>query len=150
MKFEKKHLAAGIAAACSYMGASHAAGTQVITVSATVASTCKVQSGVNSIALAVDPSLTTVVSNTGTVLYRCSNGLTPTITLTSANTGVLKGPSPATTESFAYASSNSAPVAGAGFGTDRTLTVTVAVTQSAAAAVSAGTYTDSLTVSINP
>ena len=155
MKFEKKHLAAGVAAACSFLSAatSQAAGSQIITVSASVTGTCQVQSGsASSIALTVDPTLTTAVSNSGTVLYRCTKGTTPTVSLSSANTNVLKGPSPATTESFAYSSSSTGSAAGTGFGAgqDKTVTVAVTVTQSNAALVSAGTYTDNLTVTINP
>lgn len=154
MQLKKKHLAAGVAAACSFLSAhSHAADSQVITISATVNGTCKVQAGsASTIALAVDPTLTTAVSNSGSVIYRCTKGTSPTVTLNSANGGLLTGPNGATTESFAYSSSSSGAVAGSGMssGQDKTLAVSVTVTQSAAADVSAGTYTDNLTVTINP
>ncbi len=159
MNLQKKAAVLSVAAAfAGVAGDAPAADTHTITVSATVNGTCRFQGAATStIALTVDPSAATTVSNTGTVLYRCTKGQSPSFTMQSSSTlsptgGNVSGPSPATTESFPYTYTSTNTGAGTGFGTgnDKTLSVTVSVVQSAAANVSAGVYTDTITVSLNP
>ena len=154
MKFDKKIVALGIAAACVWMGGSaYAADNHTITVAAAVTGTCKFNSAASTIALTVDPTASTTVSNTGSVLYRCTKTTVPVFTLTSSSTSSNTGGNLINgAESFAYSFSSTGGGNGTGMGTgnDKTLSVTVNVNQALAANVTPGTYSDTILVNVTP
>jgi spore coat protein U domain-containing protein, fimbrial subunit CupE1/2/3/6 len=154
MKFERKTLALGVAAACVWMGGNaYAADNHTITVAAAVSGTCKFNSAASTINLTVDPTAVTTLSPTGTVLYKCTKTTTPAFTLTSTSTSSTTGGDLISgTENFAYTFSSTGGGNGTGMGSgqDKTLTVTVNVDQALAANVTPGTYSDTITVNVTP
>lgn len=150
MKIDKKLLALGTAAACTWLGgnSAHAADSHSIIINAVSSSKCVFNDRSSTIALSIDPAATTTVTSTSNVIYRCTTGTTPSFAFASANTGKLvQG-----TENFSYSytSSGNAPGTGMAAGQTKTLVVTAAVDQTLAADKPPGTYTDTLTVTVTP
>lgn len=155
MKLKKQILALGLAVGFASIGGSaFAAGpNHTITVNATVPTVCKFSSTTSSVTLALDPTLTTTVTGTDNVLYRCTNGTAPTFTLTSSSTSSTTGGNlaqGAETIPYTFTSTSGGPGTGLGSGNDKTLGVTVSVDQTNAASVTPGTYSDTIVVSVNP
>jgi spore coat protein U-like protein len=161
MGFKARALALGVAAALAGLsGQGDAANSHVITVNATVNGNCKFQSSASTITLAVDASATIPATGSSSVTYRCTKGTTPTFlpsstSTSSPSTGLLTGPSPLSTDSFAYTYSTTSGGAGTGLGNNaannKTFTVTVSVDPAAGAAdVSPGTYSDTITINVTP
>jgi hypothetical protein len=154
VNFDKRVLAASVAAACSWMGMdANAAGSHTVSIAAAVTSKCTFNSGASTVSLAIDPSLTTNVTGPAAVLYKCTKGVLPTMVPASTSTNsatagnLING-----TENFAYSYSTATGGAGGGFGagTDKTYGVTVTVNQAAAANVSAATFTDTIVITLTP
>lgn len=154
VNFDKRVLAASVAAACSWMGMdANAAGSHTVSIAAAVTGKCTFNSGASTVSLTVDPSLTTDVTGPAAVLYKCTKGVSPTMVPASGSTSSATGGNlVGGTESFAYTYSTAAGGAGTGFGSgqDKTYGVTVTVNQGAAANVSAATYTDTIVVTLTP
>jgi len=102
----------------------------------------------------IDPSIATDATGNTSVTYRCTKGTSPTSVTASStqDTGgnhVLKSG----LNSLVYTVSLTPGGAGDGFGagsTDKTLAVAGAITQAQFGTATAGTYTDTLTVTIAP
>ena len=155
MKFDRKLLAVGAAAACAWLGSENtwAASDHTVTINALVSAKCKFNSSSSTIVLAIDPAATTSITAPGSVIYRCSRGTTPSFTLVSTSTGrSTSGRLSAGSEGFTYgfSSSGTAPGGGMGAGQDRTHVVTITVDQSLAANVTPATYSDTIVISVNP
>jgi len=152
MRPDKKVLAAGVAAACVWMGTNaYAAGSHTISVNATVTAVCRFVTSSSSIPLTIDPTQSTTVTATDLVPYQCSSGTTPAFTLASSSTDSATGGNLLNgANTLAYAFSSSGAAAGTGFTSTQSLTVTVSVGQAQAASVPAGTYSDTVLVSVNP
>lgn len=149
-------LIAVAAAGLLVAGAAQAADSQVVTVNATILSTCKFNTGQTPVVTVantganIDPSLAGPATGNANVLYKCTNGTTPvfsgpataTVTCTTAVTcGVTTMP-PAMT----YTSGG----AGSGFSTNKTLVVAGSLTQAQYQDMQAGTYSGTVTVSVTP
>ena len=154
MKPTQKLIAAACACAALMMsGMSQAADSHVITVNATVAGTCKFNSAASTVSLTLDPTASTNVNQTGSVLYRCTNGTTPAFALSSGSTSSATGGNLVNgAESIPYTFSSTSGGNGTGMaaGQEKTLSVTVTVNQAAAANVSPLTYTDTITIDLTP
>lgn len=153
MKPTKKLIAAAFACAALVAGLAQAADSHVITVNATVAGTCKFNSAASTIALTLDPTLATNVSQTGSVQYRCTNGTAPAFALSSGSTSSPTGGNLAFGgESIPYTFSSVSGGSGTGMaaGQEKSLSVTVTVNQGAAANVTPATYSDTITIDLTP
>ena len=154
MKPSKKLMIAACAA-LTMSGAAQAADNHTINISATVAAHCRFNAPSSNVNFTLDPSAATVVTQTATILYRCTKGTTPVFAFSSASTG---GGAAGTLEdavsgdTIAYSYVSSAPVDGTGLGAfqDKTLSVDVSVNQANAAGVTPGTYTDTIAITLNP
>ena len=124
MKLKKQILALSLAVGFASIGGSAFAAPHTITVNASVAQVCKFNTAASSIALTLDPTLTTTVTGTDSVLYRCTNGTSPTFTLTSSSTSstgggnLLQG---AETIPYTFTSTGGGAGTGMGSGNDKTL-----------------------------
>ncbi len=154
MKTTHKLIAAACACAALMMsGISQAADSHVITVNATVAGTCKFNSAASTVNMTLDPTAASVVTQTGSVQYRCTNGTTPAFALQSGSTSSTTGGNLVNgAESIPYTFSSVSGGNGTGMaaGQEKTLSVTVSVNQTAAANVSALTYSDTITIDLTP
>ena len=155
MKLDRNLLAAGVAAACTWLGSSEAlaAAEHTVTISAQVTGKCKFNTSSSTIVLTIDPAASTTITAPGSMTYRCTRGTTPTFTHASASTGSGSGGQlRAGTEGFAYSYSNSGSAVGGGMGSgqDRTHTIVVTVDQALAANVTPTTYSDTIVISVNP
>lgn len=154
MKLKKHILALGLAVGFAWVGGSaFAANGHTITVNASVAQVCKFNTAASTIALTLDPTLTTTVTGTDNVLYRCTSGTAPTFSLTSSSTSSTSGGNlvqGAENIPYTFSSSGGGSGTGMGAGNDKTLAVTVSVDQTGAANVTPGTYSDTIVVSVNP
>lgn len=156
MKLKRHTLALSMALACACIGGNaSAANTHTITVNASVAAVCMFNTTSSTVSLTVDPTASTTVSGTDNVLYRCTNGTTPSFALTSSSTSSTSGGNLIQgAESIPYTFSSTGGGAGTGMGNvaanDKTLAVTVSVNQAAAANVTPGTYTDTIVVNVTP
>lgn len=156
MNHKQRALAAGVAAACTWLGTAHSADNHTITVSAAVQGKCTFNAATSSMsAITVDPTAAGNVTGSHTVLFRCTKGTTSTMTFAAQNTGgtgttgnLVNGTE---TLGYSYGTTGGAQ-AGTGLGAsqDKTLTVGVTISQPAAADLSAGTYTDTILVSVTP
>lgn len=138
-------------------GAAWGAGTNTLTVQATVAGTCKFSSGTATLNFGtLDPAVGTNVDAPDTpVQFWCTKGVTND--LITANNGLNPGSgkrqmSNATSGDLIPYTLSLDPGTGtnAGPGSPRTLTLKGTVLGSDYTAVSAGTYSDTVTLSINP
>lgn len=155
MKFNRRLLVAGVAAACSWMGSenSMAANDHTVTIQAMVTGKCKFNAASSTIVLSIDPAATTTITALGNILYRCTRGTTPAFDHVSTSTGSSSsGRLSAGAEGFAYGFSGSGASAGGGMGSgqDRTHVVTITVDQAVAANVTPATYSDTIVISVNP
>ena len=162
MRFSKKVLTLGAAAALSVLGGNaNGAGSaaQNVNVNAAVQATCKFTSTVQTISLITDPSLPGPYTGTGTVTYKCTKKTTPTLSLTPASTalpsaGAAGGSANlqlALETDIPYSYTNTGAVQGTGFGNaqNKSITVNVSVLETAGQDASAGTYTDTIAVTLN-
>ena len=108
----------------------------------------------NNLAGGIDPSVATDATASATITYKCTNGTSPT-TVTGAGTNdtggnhLLKNGA----NSMIYTAGFTPGGAGDGFGagsTNKTLSVAGSIVQAQFTSAVAGTYTDTLTVTINP
>ena len=159
MNQKQRALAAGVAAACTWLGSNaQAAGNHTITVSASVQGKCTFNSANSAMsAITVDPTAIGNVTGSHTVLFRCTKGTTSTMSFAAQNTGgtASAGNMVNGLETLAYSygvtgTSDAQNGTGLGAGQDKTLTVGVTVSQPAAADLSAGTYTDTIAVTVAP
>ena len=156
MTLKKKLLALSLAVGFAGIGGNaFAANSHTITVNASVSGTCKFNTAASTVALTLDPTLTTTVTGSDNVVYRCTKGTTPAFTLTSSSTSSTSGGNLVQgAESIPYTFSSSGGGAGTGMGNsaanDKTLAVTVSVDQSGAANVTPGTYSDTIIVDVTP
>ena len=143
---------------------SMAADTATMAVTATVTGKCKFQS-VGGLVFAtpiagtsIDPSEASNATGTATITYRCTNGTSATgLTLgtTSPNysgghrVAVVTGTGPYMAYTLATAGFTTAGT-GFGAGNDKTGTVTGTILTATHQAAVAGTYTDSVSITINP
>lgn len=149
------HLKALVAALVltSYAGFASAAGNTTVQVTATVKAVCKfTATTMAAIDLGtIDPSAVPAagVSNTGDVTYQCTNKTTPVVSIASGGTSLSDGA--ATPNTITYAFSLGTPGAGTGFGAGASAKVvgTATISQAAAQAAVAGSYSDTVTLSIN-
>ena len=134
------------------------ADTQSVTVNAQIVGVCKFNSGqtpvvtVANSGATIDPSQAGPATGNANVLYKCTNGTTPafsgpataTVTCTTAGTCGTTTMSPA----MAYTSGGN----GSGFsgGNDKTLVVNGQLTQVQYQDMQAGTYSGTVTVTVNP
>lgn len=149
INFDKRVLAASVAAACSWLGQDAlAAGTHVVSVNATVTSKCTFDTANSTLAMTVDPAGTGNVVGSQPVTYRCTKGAAATMTISAGASGNLVNGA----ESLPYTASATAGGTGLGFGTGNSLVTTVDVTvnQTLAQNVAAGTYTGTITLSVTP
>ena len=152
MKSSKKLIAAAVAGIAMFASsAPQAADQHTINVNATVTGTCKfigaASGGTSNINMTLDPTLTTTVTGSSTIVYRCTNGTAPIFTFTSsagAGTGTGTLSNGGDNIAYTYTSTNDGAGAGMGTGNDKNVSVTVSVDQTNAANVPAGLYTDTI------
>lgn len=148
-------LSAGLMTAGSALAAST---THAVAVSATITGNCKFQaaSGATLAFGTIDPSGAGNVTTSGTATYRCTTGVSPTVTsddgLNELAAGAPRMRIGATTNYLPYSFSLAGLVAGTGHGAgnDKTLTINGTVLQSDYANAAAGAYVDTLTLTIAP
>jgi spore coat protein U-like protein len=155
----KKLLAITAAAAIIAMaGAAMAAGSNTLTVTASVTGTCKFVTGTSSLTFpALDPSVNAPVAGTTTTNFWCTKGVTNLATVAAADNGsnwsgtkrqmkdsVSGDLIPYTLTLTKDGLTNGGPTV------PRTLTIDGGVLYADFSAKSAGTYTDSVSLTINP
>jgi spore coat protein U-like protein len=154
MKTNKRLIAAACTGAVLLMsGTSYAADSHTITVSATVAATCKFSAATSTVNLTLDPTATSTVSQAASVAYRCTKGTAPVFAFSSGSTSSGTGGNLVNgLESIPYTYTTTSGGAGTGLGTgqDKTLSVNVSVNQANAADVTANTYTDTIEITLTP
>ena len=151
MKSNKKMLAAAFVVFA--MTSAQAADNHTITVNAVVGGTCKFITGSSSINMNVDPTLSTNLTGTGNIQYRCTKGTVPIFIYTSGSTGAPDGGELRKNgEMIPYTFSAIPGGNGQGMapGLERTLAVTVTVNQANAANVTPETYTDTIVIALTP
>jgi spore coat protein U-like protein len=152
MRTSKKFLALA-AAALLVSGTARANDSHTITVNATVLATCKFNAATTTMNLTLDPTASSTVSQTASVLYRCTKGTAPSFSFSSGSTSSSSGGNLVRGgESIAYTYSSASGGAGTGMGTgnDKALSVTVSVNQTNAANVTPGVYTDTIAITLTP
>jgi spore coat protein U-like protein len=150
---KKNNLIAASLAALLVAGNAMAADSHTITVNATVTGTCKFNAASSTLNMTLDPTAASTVTQTASVLYRCSKGTAPSFALASGSTSSATGGNLANgAESIPYTFSSTAGGAGTGLGAgnDKTLSVSVSVNQANAANVTPAVYTDSITITLTP
>jgi spore coat protein U-like protein len=153
MKTQHNLIAAACAAALLISAGAKAADSHTITVNATVVATCKFNAPASTLNLTLDPTASSTVSQTASVLYRCTKGTAPVFALASGSTSSAGGGNLVNgAESIAYTFSSTSGGAGTGVGTgnDKTLSVTVSVNQANAANVTPAVYTDTIAITLTP
>ena len=153
MTTKNKVLALATVAALLASGAARAIDSHTITVSATVVATCKFSSATSTLALTLDPTASSTVSQTASVLYRCTKGTAPSFALSSGSTSSSAGgnlANGAESIAYSYSSSSGGSGTGMGVGNDKTLSVTVSVSQANSANVTPGVYTDTISITLTP
>jgi spore coat protein U-like protein len=153
----KKVASVGVALTALFMSASAmAAGTNTLTVSANVVGTCKFSTATSTLAFgALDPSVATNVNAAGSTQYWCTKGVTTASIAADngANFSVARrmkhttAPADFIPYSLTLTPSATAP---AGPGTPLTLALAGTVLGTDYTAVSAGNYTDTVTLTITP
>lgn len=147
MRFDRKSAAAGVAAACVWMGHADAAGSVTVSVTLTAGSLCLIAPPTAiSISWGYDASAPTV-TNSATVVYRCSTGVTPSFTVGSTAAGLVSG-----TYTIGYTASLGGVVAGTGLAAPqaKTATFTVTLNQTDADNAPPGTYAGSFVTTLTP
>ena len=150
MKLNRQVAAAGVAAACAWIGNAHAAGTATVSVQVTIAAQCIFNGGQSpSILINYDGSAPTpTLTGNTTLIYRCTNGTMPSF---AASSGTLTLTS-TTTTSINYSTGVSGGGAGTGMGAAQTklATVTASLHQTSADNAEPGSYTGAFTVTLTP
>jgi hypothetical protein len=132
------------------------ADTVAVTVQATVNGVCKFNSGqtptvtVANSGANIDPSSATTATGNAAILYRCTNGTSPTFTVPSPATITCTTSGTCGTTTMAATMTSVNTGAGAGFTTDKTLTVTGTILPAIFQVAQAGTYSGSITVTVTP
>lgn len=152
----KKLIAANlIAAGLMASGAGLAGDTNTLTVSASVTATCKFSSATSTLDFgALDPSSATNPSATNTTTYWCTKG---TVASTAANLGAyegggsrrLKGPGAGDLIPYSLSLSGGTQI-GAGKSTPLTLTMSGGINNADYINATAGSYSDTVTLTITP
>ena len=151
MKSNKKLIAALVAMLVS--GAAAAGDNHTVTVNATVNGTCKFNAGTSTVNVTLDPTASSTVTQTASILYRCTKGTAPTFALASGSTSSATGGNLVNgAESIAYTFSSTSGGSGSGMGTgnDKTLGLSVSVNQANAANVTPNVYTDTIAITLTP
>ena len=151
MKANKKLMAALVAMLVS--GAAAAGDNHSVTVNATVNSNCKFNAASSTVALTLDPTASTTVTQNASILYRCSKGTAPTFGFSSGSTSSATGGNLVNgAESIAYTYTNTPGGSGSGMGAgnDKTLGLSISVNQANAANVTPQVYTDSIAITLTP
>lgn len=150
----KTLIAAACAAAALLVNApAGAAGSHTVTVNATVTAACKFNAATSTVNLTLDPMLTTTVSQTASILYRCTKGASPAFAFSSGSTAsatggnLVRGPE---SIPYTYTSTSGGDGTGLGTGQDKTLSLTVSVNQANAANVTPNVYTDTIAITVTP
>lgn len=142
-----------VAAAALIAGAglANAAGSTSVDVTASVPGVCKFTSTtMSAIALgSMDPSTVgaTGISNTGNITYNCTKGLTPVVSKTAGGTTLTETTD--STKTIPYSFSLGTPEVGVGFASSSKVVATASVTQADVQGAAAGSYKDTVTLSIN-
>lgn len=157
----KKILALALATASVLSAANAIASTtHTVAVSATVTGTCRFNaaSGATLAFGTIDPTGAVPVTASGTATYRCNNGTSPTVTTddglseTGANAPRMRAG--ATANYLPYTFTIAALAAGTGLGNapanDKTLTINGSVAVADFQAAAAGTFNDTITLTIAP
>ena len=139
-------------------GIVHASDSVTVNVNATIIGVCKffpntavtmditnTGSGSN-----IDPSSATTATGNVAIVYRCSNGTTPTFTVPASATVTCGGCAGSPTMAPTMSSSNTGAGTGMGSGKDQTLTVTGQILQANFQNSPVGAYTGSMVVSVSP
>ena len=153
MSTKKNNLIAATLAALLLAGNAMAADSHTITVNATVTGTCKFNAASSTLSMTLDPTATSTITQTASVLYRCTKGTAPSFALASGSTGSTSGGNLVNgAESIPYTFSSTSGGSGTGMttGNDKTLSVSVSVNQANAANVTPAVYTDSITITLAP
>lgn len=144
---------AGIAASLAAMSV-HAADTATVTVSATVPATCQFTTNTGTVSFTLDP--TSNANATGTVsapVFWCTNGTPYTITddlgLNEGAGTVRKMKISSGTDTIPYSFSYTASGTGTGKSGSTTLSITSAVVNSDYVNAKAGTYSDTVTITLS-
>jgi spore coat protein U-like protein len=153
---QKHHKAlAAILAACT-CGYSAAAGSQDLTITATVQAVCSFTAATSSIAFNIDPSAAGPQTGFTNIAYQCTkNAAAPTIGVGGTSTGtlttgrLLTGPASATMAYTLTVGAHS-PATPQGFSGSSTVPITASVTQAAYQDMAAGAYSETVTLVISP
>ncbi len=128
-----------------------------VTVNATIVGTCKFFTALPIVNITntgtgsnIDPSSATTATGAAPILYRCSNGTSPTFTVPATATVTCGACSGTPTMTPAITSAGAAAGTGLGTGQDKTLTVTGTILQANFQNAAAGAYTGNITVSVAP
>jgi hypothetical protein len=129
-----------------------------VTVNASVSSVCKFNSGQTPVVTVqtsggvVDPSAAGPATGNASILYRCTNGTSPTFTVpaTATVTCTTSGTCGSSTMTTTMSSSGGGNGSGMGSGQDKTLTVTGTLPSSQYANAQSGDYSGTITVSVAP
>lgn len=139
--------ALALAALTGAAGIASAAGNTSLTVTATVASVCKFSNATQNVTIALDPSAGAAATGSWSVPYKCTKDKTTgSVAVTSGGTTLTAGGG----ATIAYSvTAGTFPTTGAGFGQAATnLTVDYSVAQTAYEDKPAGSYTDTVVLTI--
>lgn len=157
----KRNFAVSFIAAASVAlllsGGARASDNVTVTVNATVTGVCKFFTSSPVVNLTntgtgsnIDPSSSTSATGNAAIIYRCSNGTTPTFTVPATATITCAACTGTPTMAPTIASSNTGAGTGLGTGKDQTLTVTGTITQANFQNALAGLYSGTMVVSVSP
>jgi len=146
------------ASAMLAMPQAHAADSINVTVNATVSSVCKFNSGqtpivtIQTSAGVIDPSAAGPATGNASVLYRCSNGTSPTLTVppTATVTCTTAGTCGTSTMVATMSQAGGGNGTGLGTGQDKTLTVTGTMLAAIYQNAQAGNYSGTISVTVSP
>jgi hypothetical protein len=149
-----------LAAISAMLVISHAraADSVTVTVNATVSGVCKFNSGQSPIVTiqtsggVIDPSAAGPATGNANVLYRCTNGTSPTFNVpaTATITCTTSGTCGSSTMAPTMSGSGNAAGTGMGSGQDKTLVVTGQLTSAQYANAQAGDYSGTISVTVTP
>ena len=134
-------------------GLASAADTQTLATSANVSGICKFSTTSTPLAFGtIDPSLTVAQIVTANVLYKCTTGTASAgVTVTGGNIRSMTGPTAALTMAYTLGLTGDTQTGkGFGSGKDLTLAVTGTITAAQYQNVTAGAYTETVTLNITP
>jgi len=153
----KSSLLVAAAVAAFGTGSAQASDSVNVTVNATVVGVCKFFTAAPVMNITntgtgsnIDPSSATTASGNAAIIYRCSNGTSPTFTVPATATVTCALCSGTPTMTPTITSANTGAGTGMGTGKDQTLTTTGQITQANFQNAAAGVYTGSILVSVTP